>query len=225
MSLVVKICGLSTPETLEAALGAGADMAGFVFFPPSPRHVALEAARELGRLAAGRAAKVALTVDADDTTLANIVETLRPDWLQLHGRESIARVRDIKQRFGLPVMKAIAVESRADLGAVPDYAEVADRILFDARAPQDATRPGGLGVPFDWHLLDAIAGDRSFMLSGGLSIANVAEAIGIARPGGVDVSSGVERAPGLKDSEMIRAFIRAARGAESALPHTKVASA
>ena len=225
MSLVVKICGLSTPETLEAALGAGADMAGFVFFPPSPRHVALEAARELGRLAAGRAAKGALTVDADHTTLANIVETLRPDWLQLHGRESIARVRDIKQRFGLPVMKAIAVESRADLGAVPDYAEVADRILFDARAPQDATRPGGLGVPFDWHLLDAIAGDRSFMLSGGLSIANVAEAIGIARPGGVDVSSGVERAPGLKDSEMIRAFIRAARGAESALPHTKVASA
>jgi len=164
-------------------------------------------------------------VDADDTTLANIVETLRPDWLQLHGRESIARVRDIKQRFGLPVMKAIAVESRTDLGAVPGYAAAADRILFDARAPQDATRPGGLGVPFDWHLLDAIAGDRSFMLSGGLSIANVAEAIGIARPGGVDVSSGVERAPGLKDSEMIRAFIRAARGAESALPHTKVATA
>jgi phosphoribosylanthranilate isomerase len=215
MSLVVKICGLSTPETLEAALGAGADMVGFVFFPPSPRHVALEAARELGRLAAGRAAKVALTVDADDATLANIVETLRPDWLQLHGRESIARVRDIKQRFGLPVMKAIAVESRDDLGSVPGYAVAADRILFDARAPKDATRPGGLGVPFDWHLLDAVGGDRSFMLSGGLTIANVAEAIGITRPGGVDVSSGVEHAPGLKDSEMIRAFIRAARAATS----------
>lgn len=225
MSLVVKICGLSTPETLEAALDAGADMVGFVFFPASPRHLTLERARELGRLTAGRAAKVALTVDADEATLANIVETLRPDWLQLHGRESVARVRDIKQRFGLPVMKAIAVESRDDLAAVPGYAAVADRLLFDARAPKDATRPGGLGVPFDWHLLDAVDSDRSFMLSGGLTIANVAEAVGIARPGGVDVSSGVERAPGIKDSEMIHAFIRAVRGAESALSHTKVASA
>lgn len=225
MSLVVKICGLSTPETLEAALGAGADMVGFVFFPASPRHLSLETARELGRLAAGRAAKVALTVDADDATLANIVETLNPDWLQLHGRESIARVRDIRQRFGRPVMKAVAVESPADLAVVPGYAAAADRILFDARAPKDATRPGGLGMPFDWHLLDAVGGDRSFMLSGGLTIANVVEAIGITRPGGVDISSGVERAPGVKDSEMIRAFIGAARGAESALPHTKVASA
>ncbi len=225
MSLVVKICGLSTPETLEAALGAGADMVGFVFFPASPRHLSLDAAREFGRLAAGRAAKVALTVDADDATLANIVETLRPDWLQLHGRESIARVRDIKQRFGLPVMKAIAVASREDLAAVPGYAAAADRILFDARAPKDATRPGGLGVPFDWHLLDDIGNDRSFMLSGGLNIANVAEAVGITRAGGVDVSSGVERAPGVKDSEMIRAFIRAARAAESALQNTKVTSA
>ena len=146
MSLLVKICGLSTRETLDAALEAGADMVGFVFFPPSPRHLGLETARELGRQAKGRAVKVALTVDADDATLDNIVETLQPDMLQLHGKETTARVRDIKAKFGLPVMKALAVETAADLAALPGYADVADRILFDARAPKDATRPGGLGA-------------------------------------------------------------------------------
>ena len=151
MSLLVKICGLSTRETLDVALESGADMVGFVFFPPSPRHLSLETARELGRQAKGRAAKVALTVDADDATLENIVETLRPDLLQLHGKETIARVRDIKAKFALPVMKVIAVETSADLAALPGYASVADRILFDARAPKGATRPGGLGAVFDWH--------------------------------------------------------------------------
>src|SRR5438034_6470984 len=153
MPLLVKICGLSTRETLDVALGAGADMVGFVFFPPSPRHLSLETARELGRQAKGRAAKVALTVDADDATLANIVETLQPDLLQLHGKETIARLRDIKQKFGLPVMKALAVETTADLTPMAGYAAVADRILFDARAPKEATRPGGLGALFDWHVL------------------------------------------------------------------------
>ena len=153
MPLLVKICGLSTRETLDTALEAGADMVGFVFFPPSPRHLSLETARELGRQAKGRAAKVALTVDADDATLENIVETLRPDLLQLHGKETIARVRDIKAKFALPVMKVIAVETSADLAALPGYASVADRILFDARAPKGATRPGGLGAVFDWHVL------------------------------------------------------------------------
>jgi phosphoribosylanthranilate isomerase len=124
MSLLVKICGLSTRETLDAALDAGADMVGFVFFPPSPRHVSLEAARELGRHAKGRALKVALTVDADDATFENIIETLRPDLLQLHGRETVGRIRDIKQRTGLPVMKAIAVETAGDLAAVAGYAAV-----------------------------------------------------------------------------------------------------
>ncbi|RTL53869.1 MAG: phosphoribosylanthranilate isomerase [Bradyrhizobiaceae bacterium] len=214
MSLIVKICGLSTSETLSAALDAGADMVGFVFFEASPRHLSLEAARKLGREVGVRAQKVALTVDADDATLANIIETLRPDWLQLHGQESVARVRDIRQRYDLPVMKVIGVKSKDDLAPLPGYAAVADRIMFDARAPKDATRPGGLGVPFDWHVLDGATRDQSFILSGGLTIANVAEAIRIARPGGVDVSSGVERAPGAKDSEMIRAFIRAAREAE-----------
>src|SRR3954471_7297943 len=140
MSLIVKICGLSTPETLEAALAAGADMVGFVFFAASPRHVSLEVARDLGRQVGGRAKKVALSVDADDALLANCIDALQPDILQLHGRETTARIRDIKQTFGLPVMKAIAVETRADLASLPGYAGVADRILFDARPPKDATR-------------------------------------------------------------------------------------
>jgi phosphoribosylanthranilate isomerase len=214
MSLMVKICGLSTRETLDVALQAGADMVGFVFFPASPRHIGLNTARDLGRQARGRALKVALTVDADDATLANIVEALQPDILQLHGKETVARLRDIKQIFGLPVMKAIAVETPADLAALPGYAAVADRILFDARAPKEATRPGGLGAVFDWHLLENLDLKRPFMVSGGLDAGNVAEAVRVSRAGGVDVSSGVEGAPGVKDPEMIRAFIRAARATE-----------
>jgi phosphoribosylanthranilate isomerase len=214
MSLTVKICGLSTAETLDAALQAGADMVGFVFFARSPRHIGLETARELGRLAVGRAAKVALTVDADDATLANIVETLQPDFLQLHGEETVARLRDIKRAFGVPVMKAIAVETAADLTQLSSYATVADRILFDARAPKDATRPGGLGTAFDWHVLENLDLALPFMVSGGLTVDNAAEAVRLTRAGGLDVSSGVERTPGIKDTEMIRAFIRAARATE-----------
>jgi phosphoribosylanthranilate isomerase len=214
MSLIVKICGLSTRETLDAALDAGADMVGFVFFPPSPRHLSLEKARDLGRQAKGRATKVALSVDADDATLGNIVDTLQPDILQLHGRETVARVRDIKQKFGLLVMKAIPVETSADLAPLPGYAAVADRILFDARAPKDATRPGGLGAVFDWHVLEGLDLKLPFMVSGGLDAGNVAEAIRVTRAGGVDVSSGVESAPGIKDPDMIRVFIRAARATE-----------
>jgi phosphoribosylanthranilate isomerase len=158
-----------------------------------------------------RAEKVALTVDADDATLASIVDVLHPDTLQLHGKEAPARVTAIRQRFGLPVMKALAIETRADLGAIPLYARIADRLLFDARAPRDATRPGGLGKPFDWHLLDDLDLSIPFMLSGGLDPGNVAEAIRITRAPAVDVSTGVESAPGVKDADKIRAFIRAAR--------------
>jgi phosphoribosylanthranilate isomerase len=214
MPLTVKICGLSTAETLDAALQAGADMVGFVFFAPSPRHIGLETARELGRQAAGRSAKVALTVDADDATLANIVETLQPDILQLHGNETMARLRHIKRGFGMPVMKALAVETAADLTALSSYATVADRILFDARPPKDATRPGGLGTAFDWRVLENLDLALPFMVSGGLTADNVAEAVRLTRAGGLDVSSGVERAPGIKDPEMIRNFIRAARATE-----------
>src|SRR3954453_16296922 len=188
MSLLVKICGLSTRETLDAALAAGADMTGFVFFPPSPRHLSLERARELGKQVKGRAAKVALVVDADDATLENIVDALQPDLLQLHGKESVARLRDIKQKFGLPVMKALAVERASDLAALPGYAAVADRILFDARAPKHATRPGGLGTAFDWHVLENLALKVPFMVSGGLNAGNVADSVRITRASGVDVS-------------------------------------
>ena len=222
MSLLVKICGLSTRETLDVALDAGADMVGFVFFPPSPRHLSLETARDLGRQAKRRAVKVALTVDADDATLSNIVEALQPDILQLHGKETTARLRDIKQKFGLELMKAVAVEGAADLAALPGYAAVADRILFDARPPKGAPRPGGLGAVFDWHVLEHLDLKLSFMVSGGLNAENVAQALRVTRAGGVDVSSGVEREPGVKDGEMIRAFIRAARAAER---HTALAGA
>lgn len=211
MSLLVKICGLSTRETLETALDAGADMVGFVFFPPSPRHVSLETGRDLGRQVKRRALTVALTVDADDATLGNIMDALSPDIFQLHGKESVARLRDIKQKFGRPVMKAVPVATSADLAVLPGYAAVADRILFDARAPKDATRPGGLGAPFDWHLLENLDLKLSYMVSGGLHVDNVAEALRVTGAGGADVSSGVESAPGVKDPELIKAFIRAAR--------------
>ncbi len=211
MSLAVKICGLSTRETLDAALDAGADMVGFVFFPPSPRHIQLETARELGRQVRDRAQKVALSVDADDAALAGIVEALQPDILQLHGHETPARVAEIKRKFGREVMKALPVERADDLAVLPDHASVADRILFDARPPKGATRPGGLGAVFDWHLLENLDLALPFMVSGGLHAGNVTEAIRVTRANGVDISSGVERAPGVKDVEMIRAFIRAAR--------------
>jgi len=214
MSLIVKICGLSTPATLDAALLAGADMVGFVFFPASPRHVDLDSARVLGKQAKGRAVKVALSVDADDALLANSIDALQPQLLQLHGSESVARIRDIKQKFGLPVMKALAVATKSDLAALPGYAAVCDRILFDAKPPKDATRPGGLGEPFDWHLLEGLDLQLPFMVSGGLDAGNVAEALRITRAGGVDISSGVESAPGIKDPEMIRDFIRAARASQ-----------
>jgi phosphoribosylanthranilate isomerase len=211
MSVLVKICGLSTPETLDVALAAGADMVGFVFFPPSPRNISLEAARALGLRVKDRAKTVALVVDADDALLEQIIGALKPDVLQLHGHETPQRVAAIRESFGVPVMKVLAIETKADLAAIAPYAGVADRLLFDALPPRDATRPGGLGKPFDWHLLEGLDLPVPYMLSGGLDPDNVAEALRITRAPGVDVSSGVESAPGVKDPEKIRAFIRAAR--------------
>jgi len=217
MSLLVKICGLKNPEALDVALESGADLVGFVFFAPSPRHLGFEAARALGGRVKGRAGKVALTVDADDETLAAIVESLKPDMLQLHGVETPERVTALRSRFGLPVMKAIQIAERKDLARIDLYKKVADRLIFDARAPQDATRPGGLGQPFDWTLLKGVDPGIPFMLSGGLHADNVIEALRITRAPGVDVSSGVERTLGEKDADKIRAFIRAARAAETAI--------
>ena len=219
MSLTVKICGLSTPETLDAALDAGADMVGFVFFPPSPRHLQFERARSLGERVRGRAQKVALTVDADDAFLQSVVEALRPDILQLHGSEPVPRLQAIRRRFGVPLMKAVPVSVRDDLERIDTYAAVADRLLFDARPPREATRPGGLGNPFDWRLLENVRTAVPFMLSGGLDVGNVGEALRITRASGIDVSSGVERAPGVKDVEKIIAFVRAARAAAAQQVH------
>jgi phosphoribosylanthranilate isomerase len=211
MSVIVKICGLSTPEALDVALDAGADMVGFVFFAPSPRHLTFERAHALASRVLERAQKVALTVDADDALLDAVVEALQPDMLQLHGTESPARVEAIRRMFGLPVMKALPISAKSDLDGIVRYAGVADRLLFDARAPREATRPGGLGRPFDWHLLENLDPGVPFMLSGGLDADNVGEALRVTRAPGVDVSSGVERAPGEKDPDKIRAFVRAAR--------------
>ena len=214
MALTVKICGLKSPEPLEVALESGADLVGFVFFAPSPRNLGLEAARPLGAQVKGRAGKVALTVDASDDMLARIIEALKPDALQLHGTETPERVAVVRSRFGLPVTKALPVAQRSDLSPIRLYANVADRLLFDARPPLNATRPGGLGTPFDWTLLQGIDPTINFMLSGGLDAGNVARALAITQAPAVDVSSGVERAPGEKDSGKIRDFIRAARAAE-----------
>jgi phosphoribosylanthranilate isomerase len=216
MPLLIKICGLTSPEALDVALEAGADAVGFVFFPPSPRHLGFEAARALGARVRGRARKVALSVDADDEWLAASIEALKPDMLQLHGKETPDRVVVVRTRFGLPVIKALPIASRSDLTPIRSYAAVTDQILFDARAPREATRPGGLGKSFDWTLLQGVNPGVPFMLSGGLDPGNVAEAVRITRAGAVDVSSGVERAPGFKDPDKIRAFIRAARDADGA---------
>ena len=221
MSLLVKICGLKTPEALDVALLAGADMVGFVFFEPSPRNVTIAAARALGAQVKGKARKVALSVDASDDMLAASIEALKPDMLQLHGKETPDRVVVVRARFGIPVMKAIPIEARDDLSPIHLYAKVAEWILFDARAPREATRPGGLGKSFDWRLLENLSLTVPFMLSGGLDAGNVGEALRITRAPAVDVSSGVERAPGIKDAEKIRAFVRSARLAESQLGKAK----
>jgi len=213
VSLLIKICGLSTPETLDVALESGANLVGFVFFPPSPRHISFDTAQALSERVNGRAGKVALSVNADDSLLDAVVTALRPDLLQLHGKETPDRVTAVKRRYGLPVMKAIPIETGADLAAIQPYVGVADSLIFDARAPRAATRPGGLGRRFDWGLLGQVDRTVPFMLSGGLDAENVGEALRITRAEGVDVSSGVERAPGQKDPHKIREFIRAARGA------------
>jgi phosphoribosylanthranilate isomerase len=214
MSSLIKICGLSTPETLDAALEAGADMVGLVSFPRSPRHVSLDVGAALSRRAAGRAIRVALVVNATDADLDALVSALDPDLIQLHGAESPQRVADIRARYGRPVMKAVGVAREADLDAARAFAEVADRILFDAKPPPGpGGLPGGNGLAFDWRLVAGLDLPRPFMLSGGLDPENVAQAIRLTGVRGVDVSSGVESAPGQKDPGRIAAFTKAARAA------------
>lgn len=210
MSLTVKICGLKSSQALEATITAGADMAGFVFFSASPRHIGLETAAALGQQAAGRIAKVALLVNASDDAISAIIAALKPDYLQLHGVESPQRVAEIRRRMGVPVIKVIGVGEPADVAAVGDF-QHADMLLLDAKAPKGAALPGGNGLAFDWSMLSQTAIDRPWLLSGGLHAGNVAEALRQTKVRGVDVSSGVESAPGLKDLTKIAAFVKAAR--------------
>jgi phosphoribosylanthranilate isomerase len=217
MDNLVKICGLSTPETLDAALHAGADLVGFVRFPRSPRHVSLALGRQLSDQAKGRAGRVVLLVDADDEAVAQAVEAFDPDLLQLHGHETPERVAAIRARFGRPVMKAIGVAEASDLEALASYQGGIDHLLLDAKPPRTpGALPGGNGLSFDWRLLNGLDPGLSFMLSGGLNPDNVAEAVRLTRPKAVDVSSGVESAPGTKDPSKIEAFIKAARAAFAA---------
>jgi len=213
MKLIVKICGLSTEETLDAAIAAGADMVGFVFFPPSPRYLTLDRAAVLAARARGRAEIVALSVDMAERNLGEIVDTVRPDWLQLHGSETPDRVAAIKKRFSRRTIKAVGIREPADLALAERYNGAADRLLLDAKPPKDATRPGGNGAAFDWTILDTFDPPAPYLLSGGLDPQNVALALKVTGARGVDVSSGVESAPGRKDPALIRSFITAARKA------------
>jgi phosphoribosylanthranilate isomerase len=205
----IKICGLRTEEALAAALAGGASHVGFIFFPKSPRNIEPAEAGRLRRLAFGKAKAVAVTVDADDATLDAIVKAVAPDMLQLHGSESPTRVAELKARYRLPVMKALSVREKSDLDRVADYVGVADRLMFDAKPPKGADLPGGNGVSFDWSLLARLDAGTDYLLSGGLNADNVAEALRVANPPGVDISSGVESAPGMKDVRLIEAFFRA----------------
>lgn len=213
--LVIKICGLTTAASLEAALAAEVDMVGFVFFEKSPRNIRFAEAHDLGRRVGGRALKVALCVDAEDALLDGVVTRLQPDLLQLHGSETPERIAVLRARFGLPIIKAIGVARASDLAAVDIYAHVADRLLFDARALPDAAAPGGNGRTFDWRLLSDLRIFRPYLLSGGLDCRNVATALAITRAPGIDVSSGVESAPGVKDCAAIADFVARARRAAS----------
>ncbi|MEO9336021.1 phosphoribosylanthranilate isomerase [Mesorhizobium sp. SB112] len=213
MMLDVKICGLKTPDAVDAALKGGASHIGFIFFPKSPRNVAPEDAAELRKRASGRAKSVAVVVDADDDTLDHIVRTVSPDILQLHGHESPQRSAEIKSRYGLPIMKAFAIREASDLEAIAPYRGIAERFLFDAKPPKGSELPGGNGVSFDWRLLAGLDAKVDYMLSGGLNAANINEALALSNPAGIDISSGVERAPGVKDVALIENFFRAVRTA------------
>ena len=216
MPVLVKICGLNAVAPLEAALSGGADMVGFVFFSKSPRNIDFSQAQKLSAQVAGRAEKVALVVDADDAFITSIIDALSPDWLQLHGKETPERVAALKA-FGRPIIKAIGVAEKSDLCNAEAYEKAADRLLFDAKPPKGAASPGGNGLTFDWRLVHDYAAEghsKDWLLSGGLDADNVGDAIRLTGAPGVDVSSGVEDAPGQKNPEKILAFIAAARAAK-----------
>jgi len=211
-SPIIKICGIKDSEMLNAAIDAGADIVGFMHFPKSPRHLGIEDIGFLISEARGRVETAVITVDPDNSIIAEIA-MFDPDWLQLHGSENVHRVETIRAEGGVPVMKVLPIGAAEDVDVVAEYESVADRILLDAKPPMKATRPGGLGMQFDWDLLKTLDPALEFMLSGGLTPDTVASAIEKVKPFGIDVSSGVESAPGVKDAGLIRAFIENARAA------------
>ncbi|AZO56927.1 MAG: phosphoribosylanthranilate isomerase [Mesorhizobium sp.] len=213
MALDIKICGLKTDQAMAAALAGGASHVGFIFFAKSPRYVEPAEAGRLREAARGKALAVAVTVDANDAFLAEIVEKMRPDMLQLHGSETPERVAELKVRHGLPVMKALPLSKAADLERIRPFAGIADRFLFDAKPPKGSELPGGNGIAFDWRILAGLDAGIDYMLSGGLNAANIGDALRLANPPGIDISSGVESAPGVKDPALIEQFFRAVRAA------------
>lgn len=210
--LIIKICGIKTPALLEAAIEAGADIVGFMHFERSPRHVDLEVLQELISTARGRVETCVVLVNPDNSTVMEVA-ALSPDWIQLHGPETPHRVEAIRDEAGIAIIKAVSIGSAEDVASVAHFAAVADLVLLDAKAPKGADRSGGNGVTFDWTLLKALDPELGFMLSGGLTPDTVGDAIRQVRPMGVDVSSGVETAPGVKSAELIRSFTAKARQA------------
>ncbi|TGP24500.1 MULTISPECIES: phosphoribosylanthranilate isomerase [unclassified Mesorhizobium] len=213
MTLDIKICGLKTDAAMAAALAGGASHVGFIFFAKSPRFIDPADAGRLRQAATGKAKAVAVTVDADDAFLDEIVAKMRPDMLQLHGSETPARVAELKARYGLPVMKVLSVGEAADLERIKPYIGIADRLMFDAKPPKGSQLPGGNGVAFDWRILAGLDAGLDYMLSGGVNAANVGDALRLANPPAIDISSGVESAPGVKDPALIEQFFRAVRAA------------
>lgn len=216
MPILVKICGIDGTEAADAALRAGADFAGLVFHAGSPRNLTLDRARPLAERMRGRLRLVALLADAGDEEIGAVVEAVRPDFVQLHGGESAERVGAVRARFAVAVIKAVAVADESDLASAARYETVADMLLFDAKAPKNAARPGGHGAAFDWQLLRGRRFSRPWLLAGGLTPANVARAVATSGAAGVDVSSGVETAPGRKSATLIDEFVSAARAAQFA---------
>ena len=216
MKLDIKICGLTTPDAIDRAVALGATHIGFIFFGKSPRHIEPADAGRLADRIRGRAKIVSVSVDADDDELDEIMALIRPDILQLHGRETPERVLTVKAVTGLPVWKALSVSQAEDLARIDAYDGIANRFLFDAKPPRDSELPGGNGVSFDWRLLAGLGADIDYMLSGGLNRDNVGEALRIARPTGIDASSGVESSPGVKDLTMMDEFFAAVRKARVA---------
>jgi phosphoribosylanthranilate isomerase len=220
MPIQVKICGINSVESADAALRAGADYVGLVFHARSPRALGPEQARSLSSRLRGRTRIVALLADADDAAIATVMASAKPDLLQLHGRESVERVGEIRGRTGAQIIKAISIAEADDIFAAARYQDVADMLMFDAKAPAGATREGGHGAAFDWQLLRGRNFSRPWFLAGGLTPENVTRAIAISGAPGVDVSSGVETAPGVKSPDLIRSFIETARNAQFASTDT-----